>query len=150
MANLPLPLATAMLLALTPGASLAQRERYEIAQGVIRQRVVVRVPRLPARAPAIIAVTPIKWVEKKGPKCIPLGALAGVLVTEPRAVDMVFTGGGRVRAKLDKDCPAMDFYRTFYLKSTADGQICAGRDALRSRAGRACGIEKFRALVPKR
>ncbi|MES2753635.1 MAG: hypothetical protein V4659_03125 [Pseudomonadota bacterium] len=141
------PLA-ALLLALLPGAGTARAD-YEIAQLVIQQQVVVRVPRLSVSA-TLIAAKPVTWVEQKGPKCIALAQLAGALITQADAVDLVSVGGGRVRARLDDDCPALDFYSGFYLKPTKDGRICAGRDAVRSRAGRKCEIDKFRTLVAQR
>ena len=135
MARFPFPLATATLLAV-PGVALAQF--------VIQQRIVVRVQRAP------LPVKQIRWVEKKGPKCIQLNTLAGALIVEPDAVDLVQEGGERVRARLDDDCPALDFYAGFYLKPTRDGRICAERDAVRSRSGRQCDIARFRKLVAKR
>lgn len=146
MHSLPLPLAATLLLALVPGSAPAQRATYRSSQYVIQQQVIVRVPRLnsqPAR--------PIVWKEgKKGPKCIPLASLAGALITQPRSVDLVQLGGSRVRAQIDKRCPSLDFYSGFYLKPTADGMICADRDYVRTRGGRACEIDRFRTLVAER
>lgn len=150
MQSLPLPLAATMLLALVPGGAPAQRAQFRSAQVLIRQQVIVRVPRLPAtRAQA--DPRPIVWSEgKKGPKCIALGNLAGALITQPRSIDLVMLGGSRVRAQIDKRCPSLDFYSGFYLRPTADGQICADRDSLRTRGGRACEIARFRTLVAER
>ena len=148
MPSLPLPLAAALLLALVPGGAPAQRATYRSSQYVIQQQVIVRVPRLNSRTPA---VTPVTWKEgKKGPKCIPLASLAGALITQPRSVDLVQLGGSRVRAQIDKRCPSLDFYSGFYLKPTADGMICADRDHVRTRGGRACEIARFRTLVAER
>lgn len=150
MPSLPLPVAAALLLALAPGPAPAEREPYQLAQLTLVQRVVVRVPRLPAAQTARVAPKPVVWVEKKGPKCIALDQLAGALVLQPGSVDLVLAGGARVRAQLDDECPALDFYSGFYLRPTPDGKICADRDAVRSRAGRSCQIDKFRTLVAKR
>ena len=92
---------------------------------------------------------PQRWVEKRGPKCIAAGDLGGAIVGS-RTVDLVLRGGERVRATLDGDCPALDFYSGFYLKPSADGQICAGRDTIRSRSGDSCEISGFRRLVMKK
>ena len=54
----------------------------------------------------------------------------------------------RVRAHLDEDCPALDFYRGFYLQ-VEDDHLCAHRDAIHSRMGGSCTIDKFKQLVPK-
>lgn len=124
----------------------------EWAQLTIRERVVIRVPRIDPRAgrdlPA--APRPIQWKEKKGPKCMPIAALRGAAFGGEEGVDFVLTGNRRIRAKLEDDCPALDFYSGFYLKPTADGQVCADRDAIRSRSGAVCPIGRLRTLVPKR
>lgn len=148
MPRLPLPLPAALLLALIPGGAPAQRGTVRSAQFVMQEQVIVRLPRLPGR---VQAAAPVVWVEgKKGPKCIALATLAGALITQPRSVDLVQLGGARVRAQIDKRCPSLDYYSGFYLKPTADGMICAGRDPVRTRGGRACEIARFRTLVAKR
>lgn len=132
--------------ALTAPALAVAGERWELAQLVIRQRTVIRVPRMaPVPPPA-----PIRWVEKKGPKCIPVGELAGALVTDRTKLDLVLRGGKRVRAELEDDCHGLDFYRGFYLKPAADGMVCADRDLVRSRSGAKCPIDRFRSLEVKR
>lgn len=142
-------LATALPLALTPGGSPAQRTNFQSV--TIQQQVIVRVPRLPSGPTQATALKPATWTEgKKGPKCIALASLAGALITQPRSVDLVQLGGARVRAKIDKRCPALDYYSGFYLRPTPDGQICAGRDPVRTRAGRACEIDRFRTLVAEK
>lgn len=146
----PIPVAAAMLFALAPGAAPAQRESDAVAQFAIRQQVVVRVPRLSPPPTAAMVTAPVEWREKKGPKCISLAGLAGALVTQPGAIDLVQEGGNRVRAQLDRKCRPLDFYSGFYIRPTRDGQVCADRDAVRSRSGRLCQIDKFRQLVAKR
>jgi len=47
-------------------------------------------------------------------------------------------------------CPALDFYSGFYLRPSADGQVCADRDTVHARSGGQCGIERFRTLVPRK
>jgi len=90
----------------------------------------------------------LRWEEEKGPKCIPVGAIAGAMLSGPDSIDMVLRNRQRVRAKLDRDCEGLDFYGSLYLQSD-DGQFCARRDSIRSRMGGTCRIEKFRMLVPK-
>jgi hypothetical protein len=53
-----------------------------------------------------------------------------------------------VRAKFNDDCPALDFYRGFYLKP-GDDRLCAKRDFVHSRMGESCQIEQFRGLKAK-
>jgi hypothetical protein len=120
---------------------------------VVRERFIVRIP-LPGilrrRPPASARPVPplVKWKTKKGPACVPLAMMAGAQVTAPASIDLTLKGGGRVRAELEDSCPALDYYGGFYLKPTMDGKVCADRDAIHTRAGGACEIERFRKLVP--
>jgi hypothetical protein len=66
-----------------------------------------------------------------------------------RSVDLVLRDNSRVRAHLERRCPALDYYLGFYVNATPDGRICADRDAIRSRAGGECVIERFRNLRPE-
>ncbi len=117
-----------------------------------RQRIIVRVPRLPdpPRAPQQAPAPPIEWKEKKAEKCVPIGSIAGASVTRVDSVDLITAAGRRLRARFDDDCPAIDFYAGFYLRRTPDGLVCAKRDAVRSRSGDFCRIEAFKELRPKR
>jgi hypothetical protein len=90
----------------------------------------------------------IDWHEKKGPKCIPMRAIAHAMLSGPQQVDFILVNRQHVRAELDNDCPALDFYGGFYLQ-LPDDRLCAGRDAIRPRMGGSCTIEKFKMLVPK-
>lgn len=141
----PSPLSLLVLLA--PAAVLADRP-VQAGQLTIRERVIIRVPRMPTQAPPVAVPTPIKWRERKGPKCIPAQRMAGAMVTSPRQVDLVLIGGKRIRAKLDGACRPLDFYAGFYLRPARDGMICADRDAIKVRSGASCGIDEFKALVP--
>ena len=108
----------------------------------VQDQMVIRVPVRP------LPPTQFEWVERKGPRCLPAGLIRGALLTGPDHVDFVLPQKQRVRATFDDDCPALDFYDGFYLK-TDDEQLCAGRDSVHSRMGRSCRIERFRHLVPK-
>jgi hypothetical protein len=119
----------------------------QFAQLTIQQRVVIRVPVVPIAAEQ---VRPLRWVEKKGPKCIASNSLAGAIVTAPRAIDLVTRGGPRLRAQLDGSCQAVDLRFGFYIRPNSDGKICADRDAIHARTGGQCEIEKFRTLIPER
>jgi len=110
---------------------------------VVQDEVIWRIPIRPR------AMTPpIKWVEHKGPKCIPIHAIRGALLTGSDHVDFVLNGGARIRAKFDGNCPALDFYGNFYLQPD-DDRLCAKRDAIHSRMGGNCQIDKFKELKPK-
>ena len=117
--------------------------QVQYAQVILRERVVIRVPRT-----AIRPIAPTRWKERKGPRCIPAQQLAGALPGEDGTVDIVLTGGKRVRGKLARACRQIDYYSSFYIRPGPDGQICADRDPIRTRAGRTCDIQKFRALTP--
>ena len=110
---------------------------------VIQDEVILRVPVRPRPfQPAI------DWEERKAPKCLPVAAIRGALLSGPSQLDFILAGGARVRAKFDEDCPALDFYGSFYLQPE-DEKLCAGRDAVHSRIGGSCTIDKFKQLVPK-
>jgi hypothetical protein len=119
------------------------RARVEAAQLTIRERIVIRVPRMPM---ATAAPKPIKWKEKKGPKCVAAAGMAGALISARNQVDLVMVGGKRLRVKLDGDCRPLDYYGGFYLRPASDGMICADRDAIRVRSGASCEIDQFRLL----
>jgi hypothetical protein len=117
-----------------------------LAQLQIEQRTIVRVRPVAAAAPS--SAKPIKWEEKKGPDCIQMNGLAGALVSSPTSIDIFMRGGVRLRAKLGKSCPSIDFYSGFYVRPTKDGRICEDRDMLHSRSGGECKIDDFKTLVP--
>ena len=70
------------------------------------------------------------------------------MLSGPEQVDFIFRNRARVRAQFDEDCPALDFYAGFYLQPNGD-QLCAGRDAVHSRMGGSCTIERFKILEAK-
>jgi hypothetical protein len=142
-------LAAATSISAAGGDPVSQRTdaTVAIAQVMIRQRVIVRVPAMP-EGPT--PTRPLRWKEKKGPKCVPLSALAGAAITERNSFDLFLRGGTRLRARLDDDCPALDYYSGFYVRPTADGQMCERRDSIHTRAGGQCTIERIRTLVPDR
>jgi hypothetical protein len=110
---------------------------------VVQDEVILRVPVQPRpRVPRF------DWVERKGPRCIPAGAIRRALLSGSEQVDFVLSNRVRIRAEFEDDCPALDFYGGFYLQM-ADNRLCAGRDAVHSRMGGSCTIEKFMHLVPR-
>jgi len=143
----------ALMLLLAAPAAPAGAPAVAWGQVTVHQRIIIRVPRMPLYPPGrqpIANVRPMRWVEKDGPKCVPVDTFAAATITETDSVDLVVRGGGRLRAKLGDDCPALDFYSGFYLKRTDDGMICAKRDSIRSRSGGTCPIAAFKHLVPAR
>lgn len=116
-------------------------DHLRVAQVLVQERVIIRVP---VRPPPIAA--PIEYKERKGPKCIQSSQIAGAAVTRGGAVDFFLKGRQRVRARFERECPALDFYSGFYLKPNPDGRICARRDSIHARSGGGCEIQRFRKL----
>ena len=123
-------------------AAQAPAGEQVVRRVVIHDEVILRIPirRRVSR--------PIEWVEHKGPKCLPVRMLAGAALSGHSSIDFVLRNRRRVRAVMDSDCPALDFYGHFYLQPD-DEYICAKRETIRSRVGGSCRIEKFKTLVPQ-
>jgi hypothetical protein len=110
---------------------------------IIQDEVILRVPVQPHPL-----FPEIEWIEKKGPKCIPAAAIQHALLSGSEQVDFILANHARIRAQFDENCPALDFYGGFYLQPR-DARLCAGRDAVHSRMGGSCAIERFKQLIPK-
>jgi hypothetical protein len=116
----------------------------QFAQLTVRQQILVRVPvRL---RPERKADAQMEWKESKGPKCVAARSIAGATALRHKSFDLILRDKSRIRARLDRSCPALDYYYGFYITPDADGQICADRDAIRSRVGGECEIDAFRKL----
>lgn len=125
------------LLAVQPAAM-----QQGVTRLMVQDEVIMRVTIEPR------PMRPVEWIERKGPKCIPLTGMRAALISGPEQIDFIFANHARVRARLDENCPALDFYGTFYLQPGGDS-LCAGRDAIHSRMGGSCTIERFRQLEPR-
>jgi len=128
--------------ALFGAAAHAPAEQQVVRRVVIHDEVILRIPVRPRQT------RPIEWTERKGPKCLPTSRIAGAILSGPSSIDFVMRNRERVRALMDSDCPALDFYGGFYLQPD-DERICAKRETIRSRVGGTCRIEKFRVLIPQ-
>ena len=117
----------------------------EFAQLIVRKQVVIRSIRLRPVAPGPEVS---EWKEGKGPKCVPAGAIAGASLLGQSSVDLILRDRSRIRAELESACPALDYYYGFYITPGPDGLVCADRDAVRSRMGGECAIDRFRSLRP--
>ena len=117
------------------------------AQLTVRQHTVVRVPRHGPPS-GETGPTPVHWREGRGPRCVPARAVIGASLLGRNSVDLVLRDNRRIRARLDRGCPGLDFYSGFYIPGTEDGLICADRDSIRSRMGGQCEIDQFRSLTP--
>jgi hypothetical protein len=110
----------------------------------MQEELILRIPIFP-RPP----MPQVEWREHKGPKCIPTNLLERAIVSGAGdEVDFVLGNRVRMRADLDEDCPALDFYNGLYLQ-TPDDRLCAGRDEIHSRMGGSCRIRRFKQLTPK-
>lgn len=128
--------------ALFGAAAEPPAENQVVRRVIVQDEVIFRIPIRPRVS------LPVEWVEHKGPKCIPANMLAGAMMSGPSSIDFVLRNRQRIRAKMDSDCPALDFYKNFYLQPD-DDYICAKRETIRIRSGGSCRIEKFRLLVPQ-
>ncbi len=140
--------ALALTLASSAASAGAKDNGAELAQVIIERRSVIRIT--PHVEQPRIRPNFREWREKSAPKCFPLGAFAGIIISKPDSIDMVLRGGQLIRAKLEKGCPSIDFYSGFYVRPTADGRLCEDRDTIHSRTGGACEIDRFRVLAPPR
>lgn len=131
-----------LISALLGSAAQSSGDDQVVRRVIVQDEVIFRIPIRPRLSPSI------EWVEHKGPKCIPANMLAGAVLSGPSSIDFVLRNRQRVRAKMDNDCPALDFYKNFYLQPD-DEYVCAKRETIRSRVGGSCRIEKFRYLVPQ-
>ena len=121
----------------------------QFAQLVIREQILIRVPMRLREQVAAPAAPPLSWKESRGPKCLAMRSIAGATLLGQNSVDLILRDKSRVRAKMEKSCPALDYYHGFYIRPNADGQICADRDSVRSRMGGECEIEKFKTLTAR-
>jgi hypothetical protein len=151
MTNAALPLLLLLTLAPAASAEVGRWEGAELAQLTLHQRIVIRIPRILGRRPEQRSEpTTVRWAEKKGPRCVPIGALEGAIITGSDSVDLIVADGTRLRAEFHDNCRALDFYSGLYMKGTSDGMVCADRDSIRSRSGSVCRIDGFKRLVAKR
>ncbi len=142
--------AALLLLAFGGGQNARQQQRGQPGVGVsVRHQIIIRVPGR-TRQVATAGASLIRWRESSGPRCISANAIIGATLLGQNSVDLILRDSSRLRARLENRCPALDYYRGFYVNATADGRICADRDEIRSRAGGACQIDAFRTLTPQR
>lgn len=107
----------------------------------VEDQIILRVPVRP-QPPQI------EWIPHKGPKCVSVKKIRGAFLSGDDHVDFILEGRKLLRARLEENCPALDFYEGFYLSSN-DEKVCARRDVVRSRMGGSCAIDRFMELKPK-
>ena len=142
-------LAALLLLSLAGGGQDKQAARPPQGRTItFQQQIIVRVPQGPA--PSAPNASMIRWEEHGGPRCVPWAQIAAADLVRQDSVDLIFRDNTRIRARLERRCPALDFYRGFYVSTTPDGLICADRDSIRARTGGECQIDQFRSLRARR
>jgi hypothetical protein len=145
--------AAALLLLVSPGGEDKQpRPPQQGGSLTIHQQIIIRVSPGGRRAVSQLgpgqSQVPVTWQEERGPRCIPARQIAHAALMRQQSFDLVLRDRTRLRARLERRCPALDYYVGFYISPTRDGLICADRDSIRSRAGGECRIDGFRTLRP--
>ena len=132
------------LLPLLLGVVAVQADDVEppVRRMVVERQWIVRVPVRPRPM-----LRRVEWAAGQGYRCVQANAIRGAFLSGQDSVDLVLRRQ-RVRATLDGNCSALDFYDGFYLK-TDDQRVCARRDSVHSRMGGSCRIERFQQLLPK-
>ncbi|VXD00259.1 conserved hypothetical protein [Sphingomonas sp. AX6] len=123
-------------------------DQQRSVRATFSQRVTIRVPKMAPPPRGTKPPSQQKWEERRAPRCIATERIAAAAVRDRRNIDLLTNNGERMRARLDKRCPSLDFYSGFYIRQTTDGRICADRDSIRTRSGAMCEIDTFRRLVP--
>lgn len=117
-------------------------QQPRVRRVVVNEELIISIPIRPRPS------AKLEWTEHKGPKCIPAERIAGATLSGPSSIDFVLRDRSRIRAVMDDECPALDFYRGFYLQPD-DDRVCAKRETIQNRVGASCRIERFRRLVPQ-
>src|SRR5256885_14392381 len=102
------------LLGAEPGAVGQSVTKLIVYDGVILRVPVAPRPLLPE----------IDWIEQKGPKCIPAGAIRWAVLSGPSQVDFILAHPVRGRAQLREDCPALHFFGGPYPPPRGDPLWC--------------------------
>jgi hypothetical protein len=133
-------------MALAPPPEAAPETDRRPGQVTVRRQMVIRTVRVTASdGPGRRLVD---WRERRGPRCVPAKAIAGVTRMRRDSVDLILRNRSRVRIRLGSACPALDYYYGFYITPGEDGLVCSERDSLRSRVGGQCEIDQFNMLFP--
>lgn len=131
---------------------------FRLAQVTIEQRVIIRIPMrrpVPGRAAdresrPLPPGPPMRWVEKKGPRCVSIEDVRGGSITSANGVDLMLGNHKRLRAVLGRQCRPEDLYSGFYIQPDEDGDLCAGRDRVQARSGASCEIIAIKRLEPQK
>ena len=132
------------------------RRPPEAGQVRIEQRVIIRIaPSSAATRERMMAALPrasttTQFHEQKLDGCISIDAIAGVQPAQQNRLLLFMRDHRVLTAALERACNAEDYYSGFYVERNEDGQICARRDKLQSRAGATCKVSQLNKLVAVR
>ena len=134
------------------------RRPQEFGQVRIEQRVIIRIsPSSPAAREQMMAdltrenSSRTSYQEEKLSGCIAISNIAGVQPAPAQNRLLLFMRDRRIlSAALERACNARDYYAGFYVERSEDGQLCAKRDLLQSRAGASCKVAQLNRLVAVR
>jgi len=129
----------------------------ENAQVRIEQSITIRItPRAPQTEQELLASLPqgarpsAHIEEREIGRCLPAQGIVGVQTTNDNKLLLFMRDRRIISAALEKACSARDFYSGFYIDRHDDGQLCAKRDKIHSRAGAKCELKQIRQLVAVR
>jgi hypothetical protein len=134
------------------------RRPQQFGQVRIEQRVIIRIsPSSPAAREQMMAdlrrqsPSPTNYQEEKLSGCIAIDGIAGVQPAPAQNRLLLFMRDRRIlSAALERACNTRDYYSGFYIERSEDGQLCAKRDLLQSRAGASCKVAQLNRLVAVR
>lgn len=126
-------------------AGSAQRPEF-----TIERRIILRIPMLQRAPESREGARVMPYAQRKSdtrsPNCVVVNAMRGASIDEGAGIVFIMRSSSRYRAVLERGCRPVDFQSGFYVNSTADGAICAGRDTLHARNGAACVVRAFARL----
>lgn len=134
------------------------RGPLQLGQVRIEQRVIIRIsPGTGAAREEMLAdlqrqsPAPTTYRQEKFDGCVAVSGIAGMQPAPEQNRILLFMRDRRIlSAALERACNARDFYSGFYLERNEDGQLCARRDLLQSRAGASCRVAQLNRLVAVR
>lgn len=119
----------------------------------IRGRVVIRVsPGTRRTRTNMLAELPRRemrttYAEIEHGDCIRARSLVGIQLSNDDRLMFFMNNGDVLLARLEDGCNVRAFYAGFYADRSNDGQLCADRNRLHSRAGEMCEVAEFTELV---
>jgi hypothetical protein len=126
------------------------------AQVRIEQSITIRItPRAPRTETELLAALPqgaraAHLEERKIGSCLPAQGIVGVQPRDDNKLLLFMRDRRIISVALEKACTGREFYSGFYIERQDDGQLCAKRDKIHSRAGAKCEVKQIRQLVAVR